>query len=405
MPTDTPSWLQDLLPAKPTVPLSEQLRASGGALAALAMAAALSMLWLGSAGVWLIAPMGASAVLLFCLPGSPLAQPWAVIGGNVVSALVGVACFKACGGHWLAAPLAGGLAIGAMFALRCLHPPGGAVALTAVLAGPVVHAMGFQFALLPVALNSALMVAAALAVNNLSGKRYPHPQRSKLDNPHATGDVVPSARLGFQREDLDDVLAHYGQVLDVSRDDLENIILATEAHAYTRRFGVVTCGAIMSTHALTAEFSTELGDAWRMMRYHHVQAIPVLNRARRVIGMVSQGDFLRYSDLDDFRTLGARLRQLIRRSGQTHTEKPEVVGQIMSTDISAAYVDTPIVELVPLMANSGLHHIPVLDAERRFAGIVTQSDVIAALVQSRLSEPASAAPAASAPAPALAARP
>lgn len=161
--------------------------------------------------------------------------------------------------------------------------------------------------------------------------------------------------------------------------------------------GVVTCGAIMSTHALTAEFSTELGKAWRTMRYYHVQAMPVLNRARRVIGMVSQGDFLRYSDLDDFRTLGARLRQLIRRSGQTHSEKPEVVRQIMSTDISAAYVDTPIVDLVPLMANSGLHRIPVLDAERRFAGIVTQSDVFAALVQSRLSEAATGAPAAAAP--------
>ena len=387
MPTNTPSWLQNLLPAKPTVPLSEQLRASFGALAALALASAVSMWWLGNAGVWLIAPMGASAVLLFCLPGSPLAQPWAVIGGNVVSALAGVACFKLCGGHWVAAPLAGGVAIGAMFALRCLHPPGGAVALTAVLAGPAVHALGFQFALLPVALNSALMVVAALAVNNASGKRYPHAQGSRLDNPHATGDVIPGARLGFQREDLDEVLEHYGQVLDVSRDDLENIIIATETHAYSRRFGVVTCGAIMSTHALTAQFSTELGEAWRMMRYHQVHAISVLNRARRVIGIVSQGDFLRYSDLDDFRTLGVRLRQLITRTRHTHSEKPEVVGQIMSTDVRHAFVDTPIAELVPLMANSGLHHIPVLDAERRFAGIVTQSDVITALFQSQLSEP------------------
>jgi CBS domain-containing membrane protein len=387
-----------LLPAKPTVPFLEQLRASAGALAALAMTAGLSMLLLGREGLWLIAPMGASAVLLFCLPGSPLAQPWAAIGGNAVSALVGVACFKLCGGHWAAAPVAGGAAIGAMFALRCLHPPGGAVALTAVLAGPAVHAMGFQFALVPVALNSALMVAAALAVNNASGKRYPHPQRSALENPHATGDVVPSARLGFQREDLDEVLAHYGEVLDVSRDDLENIILATEAQAYSRRFGIITCGAIMSTHALTAEFSTELGEAWRMMRYHQVHAIPVLNRARRVIGMVSQGDFLRYSDLDDFRTLGARLRQLITRTRHTHSDKPEVVGQIMSSSVSSAFVDTPIVELVPLMANTGLHHIPVLDAERRFAGIVTQSDVIAALVQSRLAETVSGAPAPARPA-------
>ena len=47
-----------------------------------------------SASVYLIAPMGASAVLLFCLPASPLAQPWSVVGGNVVSGLVGMACVK-----------------------------------------------------------------------------------------------------------------------------------------------------------------------------------------------------------------------------------------------------------------------------------------------------------------------
>ena len=68
------------------------------------------------------------------LPASPLAQPWSVIGGNVISGLVGVACVRWLG-HALPLPLLAGLACGAsiavMFALRCLHPPGGAVALTA----------------------------------------------------------------------------------------------------------------------------------------------------------------------------------------------------------------------------------------------------------------------------------
>ncbi|UUZ55436.1 CBS domain-containing protein [Massilia sp. H-1] len=83
--------------------------------------------------------------------------------------------------------------------------------------------------------------------------------------------------------------------------------------------------------------------------------------------MVAQSDFLRHSDLDELRTLGERLRALIRRSGLTHTDKPEVVGQIMTGEVVSARVDTPIVELVPLMANSGLHHLPVLDADGRFA--------------------------------------
>ena len=387
MPNTRQSWLAKLLPPPNNANAIEQLRASAGAMAALALTALVSVWWMGSAAVWLIAPMGASAVLLCCLPGSPLAQPWPVIGGNLVSALVGVACVKLFGLGVLSAPVAGALAIAGMFALRCLHPPGGAVALSAVLGGPEVHAMGYEFALVPVALNSTLMVGAALLFNNLTGRRYPHPHRSVLASTHATEDAAPSARLGFQREDLDEVLKNYGQVLDVSRDDLENIILATETHAYERRFGIITCGAIMSKDVLTAEFSTELGDAWRTMRQHHVHAMPVLNRARRVIGMVAQSDFLRYSDLDDFNTLGARLRKLIHRTRHTHSDKPEVVGQIMTQAVKGAYIDTPIVELVPLMANAGLHHIPVLDREERFAGIVTQSDVIGALYQSRLSEP------------------
>lgn len=386
MPNARPPWLANLPPPN-NVSAIEQLRASAGAMAALALTALVSAWWMGSAAVWLIAPMGASAVLLFCLPGSPLAQPWPVIGGNLVSALAGIVCVKLFGVGVLSAAAAGALAIAAMFALRCLHPPGGAVALSAVLGGPGVHALGVEFALMPVALNATLMVGAALLLNNLTGRRYPHVHRSVLASTHATKDAAPSARLGFQREDLDEVLKNYGQVLDVSRDDLENIILATETHAYQRRFGIITCGAIMSKDVLTAEFSTELGEAWRTMRRHHVHAMPVLNRARRVIGMLAQSDFVRYADLDDVSTLGARLRKLIRRTRHTHSDKPEVVGQIMTRAVKGAYIDTPILELVPLMANAGLHHIPVLDREDRLAGIVTQSDVIGALYQSRLSEP------------------
>ncbi|QYF93926.1 HPP family protein [Massilia sp. PAMC28688] len=380
-----PDW-RHLLPPANTASRAEQARGMLGALLGLGLTAILCSLWAGHGGVWLVAPMGASAVLLFCLPASPLAQPWSVIGGNMVSAATGVACLQVLGEGVLTAPVAGALAIGMMFALRCLHPPGGAVALTAVLAGPEVQAMGYQFVLLPVAFNCLLMVVAAFAYNNLSGRRYPHAQRSPLENAHATGDAAPTARLGFAREDLDEVLAEYGQVLDVSRDDLEHIILATETHAHQRRFGIITCGAIMSRDVVTVEFGTDLGEAWRTMRYHQVHAMPVLNRARRVIGMLAQGDFLRHSDLDDYRTLGARLRNLIRRSGLSHSEKPEVVGQIMTHEVQRAWVDTPIVELVPLMANSGLHHIPVLDRDQRLAGMVTQSDIIAALYQSRLAQ-------------------
>ena len=173
---------------------------------------------------WLIAPMGASAVLLFCVPASPLAQPWPVVGGNTISALVGVACVHLVPDVLLAAPLAGCLAIAAMFALRCLHPPGGAVALTTVLGGQAVHDAGFLFALSPVALNSTLIVLAAILYNNLTGRRYPHAQHAADRNVHATGDPQPSARLGIAADALEAALLRYGDVLDVSPDDLLAIV-------------------------------------------------------------------------------------------------------------------------------------------------------------------------------------
>lgn len=380
-------WLSRFFPQPNTAGRPEQMRACAGALFGLLLTGVLSYFFFGgsSATAYLIAPMGASAVLLFCVPASPLAQPWSIIGGNLISAVIGVTCAKLFfDAPMLAAALAGGVAIAAMFALRCLHPPSGAVALTAVLGGPMVHEAGYHFVLMPVALNSVLLVLTALFFNNLTGRRYPHFQHPHLQNTHDTKDLVPTARLGFTSEDLDAVLQRYDQVLDVSRDDLESIFLETEMRAYNRRFGVITCADIMSKDVVTLEFSTELDEAWRLMRQHRLFALPVLNRARRVIGVVSQNDFLLHSELDEYKTIGEKVLRLIRRIRDTHSDKPEVVGQIMRQDVMPARDTTPIVELVPLMANSGSHHIPIVDEENRFIGIVTQSDLLAALYEGRL---------------------
>jgi len=366
------------------------MRAVAGALVGLLLTAGLSMHLVGTATLplALVAPMGASAVLLFCVPASPLAQPWSVIGGNTISALVGIACAKAIGNPLLAGPLAGALAILVMFLLRCLHPPSGAVALTTVLGGPAVHAAGFGFAFVPVGLNSALIVLVALVFNNLTGRRYPHAQQSMLKNVHATRDPVPTARIGFTREDLDAALARYGQVLDISRDDLEEILLETEAQAYGRRFGVITCGAIMSKDAVTVRPGMPLGEAWRLLRQHGLHALPVLDKAGRVVGVVGQNDFLHHLGLDDYQTLSERLRGLAGHLFGLRGERPAKVVDIMQRHVRTVGATDPIAELVPLMSNRGLHHIPVVDAGGIFAGVVSHSDLLAALFEGRLTEPA-----------------
>ncbi len=145
----------------------EQFRVSVGAIVGLLITGFVCQMAFGSIGDLpaLVAPMGASTVLLFAAPQSPLARPWCCIGGNTVSALVGVTCAALIGDPIIAAAVACGLAIGLMISLGCLHPPGGAVALTAVIGGPSIHAMGYGFAIWPVAINSLLLLAAALAFN------------------------------------------------------------------------------------------------------------------------------------------------------------------------------------------------------------------------------------------------
>src|ERR1700754_372302 len=117
---------REFLPPDQVVDARERWRSAFGALLGVLLTALLTR-WLGQGGAaspWLVAPIGASAVLVFAAPAERLAPPWAVIGGNTVSALVGILCVQAFGDAVWVPALAVGLAIALMFALRCLHPPG-----------------------------------------------------------------------------------------------------------------------------------------------------------------------------------------------------------------------------------------------------------------------------------------
>ncbi len=171
----------------------------------------------------LAAPIGASAVLVFAVPASPLAQPWPVIGGCVVSTLVGFGVASLLGHGAVAAGLAVGLAILLMSLLRCLHPPGGACALLGVLGGPVVLAHGVGATLLPVGLDALLLVVAGLAFHRFSGHGYPHRPVPAPVDPH----ILP--------EDIDAALAEAHESFDVSREDLAALLEAAERHAIARR--------------------------------------------------------------------------------------------------------------------------------------------------------------------------
>lgn len=364
------------LPGRTTVDARERLRAVMGAGIGLLITALLSH-WLAGplhASVWLIAPLGASAVLVFAVPASPLAQPWSVIGGNTLSAVVGIAAANWIPQPELAAAVAVAGAIGLMFSARCLHPPGGAAALLAVLT----HTTHFSAALFPFFTNSLLLVLAGVAYNTLTGRRYPHVQVAPRP---------PGSDARFSQADIDAVLARYNQVLDISRDDLESLIRETELESYKRRLGTLSCADIMSTVPISVEFGTPLQEAWALMHERRIKALPITDRTRRVVGIVTQADFFRQLDLQHHEGIAAKLRDLIRATRTVMSSKPEVVGQIMTRQVRVASADRPVVDLVPLFSEGGHHHIPIIDDEKRLAGMITQSDFVRALYRAVRPEP------------------
>ncbi len=174
----------------------------------------------GVSGALIVASMGASAVLLFAVPHGPLSQPWPLIGGHVISAIIGVSVRMLVPDIFLAAALAVGISIGVMYYLRCIHPPGGASALAAVVSGPDVYALGFQYVLTPVFINAGVIMLTAILVNySFPWRRYPAALSVKpkaKDSPtHGLG-LIP-------RTNLQHALKSMQSFSDISEEELEEI--------------------------------------------------------------------------------------------------------------------------------------------------------------------------------------
>ena len=214
-----------------TMPWTGRLGALRGAVGVglgIALTGLIAHQFLGTAPEtpWLVASMGASAVLAFVLPANPLAQPWPIVGGHMSAAAVGIACHMTLGSGPIAAGLAVTLAIVVMSLLRCLHPPAGGTALLTALASPAIAALGWSFLVLPLALNLALLTCVALFFNRLTGHPYPH---------HARPVPVPPAWAGrYSAEDLDAVLEDWDEVLSVDRDDLDALFRALEGRVLAK---------------------------------------------------------------------------------------------------------------------------------------------------------------------------
>ena len=299
---------------------------------------------------FLVAPMGATAVLLFVAPASPLAQPWQVVGGNVVSALIGIAAGRALDDPVVAGAVAVGVAIAVMMALGCVHPPGGACALFTAVGGPAVLDEGFSFAVVPIGVNTLFLLAVGAAVNNLTGRPYPHV-------PEPAG--APSStreRLGVQTGDVERAMQRLDRGLDVMPGDVVALLRDAEAHALDRRLGRLRCDAVMTRDVQVVQPFESAYRVRIIMNQHHVKAVPVVDEDRRVLGIVTVYDLfnLEVANVAEASTL-------------------------MTSPVTTVRTDTPVSDVVALMTDRGLRHVPVVDDDERLAGIVTRTELIAVL--------------------------
>lgn len=335
--------------------LRERLVACVGTLIVICLTGSICGINFGS-GPYLpviIAPIGASAVLLFAIPTSPLAQPWPIIGGNSISAFVGVAV-----AHWIHDPIiASGmsvsLAIAAMSLTRSLHPPGGAAALSAVLGGPLVTAAGFTFPLAPVALNSIILVTLGFCFHKVTRRSYPHVSASVPANNHQTIDPLPQLRAGVLAQDVDAALKVLGETFDISHDDLDLLVRQAEFQALFRLQGTLLCKDIFSKDVVSIVQGTNSEDACDLLLYHNIRVLPVVDANGRLIGIVG-------------------LRELLLAD--------ESIDSVISQAVTASASD-PAVNLIPFLTDGKAHAAVIVDENRHILGIVTQTDLLASLAR------------------------
>ena len=347
--------LRGLTPRMAGTSFRDRAIACLGALIGIGLAGLVSGWAVGNDGhlPLLVAPVGASAVLLFAVPASPLAQPWSIIGGNTISALVGIAMAHVVPDKALAAALAVASAIAMMSLLRCLHPPGGATSLLCVLGGPAAASYSFGFALLPVALNSALLVVVGLLFHRLSQHSYPHRPKPVMASTHGNKDVPAQLRTNLTESDIDAALAEGGEPLDISREDLHRVVRRAEFSALERTASVPRCADIMSRDVFSVSADAPWSEAHRLLLEHDLRILPVVDGRGRVAGIVEMHE-------------------------PDHALK--TVAEMMSEAVTAL-PDDSLLRLVDPLSDGRHHAVLITNAMGKLVGLVTQTDMIVALAR------------------------
>ena len=322
--------------------------------------------------LFLFAPLGATAVLVFAVPNSPLAQPWNCVVGNTISALYTLLLlwsFPSLSQTALAALAVAG-AIALMLLTRSLHPPGGAVALLTVLGAAQMLPLGWPL-LIPMAVLSGVLAAVGVLYHRACGRPYLHLP------PQPVAAQTPSARLALNEQDLQQLLQRFDQSYNLTPDDLGALLAAAEEEAIKRRFAAVSCGEVMSAKLLTISPQTPLEEVADLFHRHLIKSLPVVDEQGQLIGRVLR------ADLFDWLWQGHRAHQqqsLWQRLKPGRNPKKQPVAQnLMRAPELCVQESTPVGDLLHELASHTVQFIAV-QRESVLVGVITRSDVIRTLL-------------------------
>lgn len=367
-------------PAMARVTVKEAVRAGLGALLAVGVIAAflLSPEVDTRFGLYLVAPFGASAVMVFAVPNSPLAQPWSVIIGNSLGAAIGVAMCYLVPDATLRVALAVSVTILAMAELRAVHPPAGGVAMAAALHPEEIFPLGFWFVLTPIGLGAVSLVAIGAVYARATGRKYPFRQ---YDGPGRAGtqDRDPSDRVGLSEEQLTSILERYRQSFNLGTEDLARLIGAAQMEAVAQSTGPLTAADIMSRDLVTVAPDTPLGKVAALFRQHRFTTLPVVGADGLFQGIIFQLDLISRAS-EDARLLRGRFEISMRRLTGQGAQPMGTAADVMCAKGPRVAPTTPLGALLPMMADGETEAVPVIE-DKRIVGVVTRADMLAVLAR------------------------
>ena len=321
----------------------------------------------------LFAPLGATAVLIFALPSSPLAQPWNCVVGNTVSALYAlllVWTLPSLSQTSLTALAVSG-AIALMLLLRALHPPGGAVALLTVLASIHMQPQDWHL-LIATALLSSVLVLVGVLYHKACDRPY-------LQSPQQVDKTQrPATSLSLSEKDLQQLLQRFGQSYNLSPEDLGALLTAAEEEAIKRRLSSIRCGSVMSSTLLTIQAQTPLEEVANLFHRHLIKSLPVVDEEGEMVGRVLRADLFDWLWQGHQAKLQQNLWQRLR--GTSHTAKLQSTAQeLMRAPEVSVQEDTPLGDLLEDLATHTVQFIAVLRGST-LVGVITRTDVIRTLL-------------------------